>query len=98
MHVTVSEDVKVASDHLLSVLMALASQRHLVETILLSEALLSCHDLYLLANFVALLLIFVPDILLIEALLIFNLHIDRVVHQTVTIRKLELLKLTFELR
>jgi hypothetical protein len=78
--------------------MALASQRHLVETILLSEALLSGHDLDLLANFVALLLIFVSDILLIEALLIFDLHIDRVVHQTVTTMELIFYKLTFELR
>lgn len=86
LHVTVSEDIEITSDHLFSVLIALASQRHLVETILLREALLSSHDIDLLFNIVALLLVFVPDILLIEALLIFYLHIDRVIHQTITIK------------
>lgn len=60
-----------------------ASQCHLVATVLFSEALLSGHDLDLLASFVPFLLILIPEVLLIKTLLIFNLHVDWVVHQTI---------------
>lgn len=80
----IGQDVETAADLLLCVLVTDLSERHLVETVLFSETLLSGLDLNLLAHLISLLFVFVADILIDQPLLIFNLHVDWIVHQAIT--------------
>ena len=82
-HLTVCEDVVAAVDLFLGVLVADPAQGHLVDSLLLSEALLSGDLLELLAHFVSLLFVPLTSVSFIEALLVLHDHVDRVVHQTV---------------
>jgi hypothetical protein len=57
-----------------------ATERHLINTVLLSETILSCNSFELLPNLVPFLFVFIPDIFLDESLLILNNHVNWIVH------------------
>jgi hypothetical protein len=69
---------------LLSVFVGNAAEGHFVESLHFGKALFSGCNLDLLPHFVALLLVPFPNVLFVEALLIFDHHVDRVVHEAVT--------------
>lgn len=54
---------------------------HICETVLLSEALLTRGLLKVIPDFVPRLLVLLSKVSLVEALLVLDLHVDRVVHQ-----------------
>jgi hypothetical protein len=58
-----SQDIVTSFDWLLGVLVRNAAESHLVEAVLLGQAFLTCHYFDLLTDFVALLLVFVSDVL-----------------------------------
>ena len=76
----IRENVETATDLLFSVFVGDAAERHLIDAVLFSEALLTRLNLDLLTHFVALLLVLLTCVFLNEALWVLHLHIDRVVH------------------
>lgn len=82
--VSIRQNVIVAVDLLLSVLVADSTQGHLVNTVLFCEALLSDLNLDLLAHLVPLLFVLVTNVFIDKSLLIFDLHVDWVIHKSIT--------------
>ena len=80
----IRQDVEATAHLLLRVLVADAAECHLVDAVLLSEALLAHLHLNLLPYIVSLLFVLLTDVFVDEALLVLNLHIDRVIHQAIT--------------
>jgi hypothetical protein len=94
----IRKNIETAAHLLFSVLVRDATESHVVETLHLSETLLSGCDLNLLTSFIALLFVLFSNVLFIQALLIFHNHVDWVVHQAVATLAENMTKLTFELR
>jgi len=81
--VSVGQDIVVAGNLFFSVLVADSAKGHAISAVLLSETFLSDLDLDLLADFVPLLFVFVTNVFINQALLIFNLHVNWIVHKAI---------------
>jgi hypothetical protein len=71
-----------------------ALQGHLLGAVVVCERLLARSILDVVADLVALLFIFIADVLLEEATLVLDFHVHRVVHQALT-NQIRILPLTF---
>ena len=78
----IGKNVKASIEGLLVALQADLIHLHLQVTFELSHPVFPRVSLYVIAHLEALLLVLVPQILLVQAVMIFDVHVNRIVHQT----------------
>ena len=79
---TIGEDIKASVQLLGNSLMRYFLKRHIVESFIFSQGLAACLLLSVIARLVPLLLVLLSVILVLEAIFVFDLHVDRIVHHT----------------
>lgn len=80
MHLTISQDVEATIHLFFCMFMRDSAQSHLINTVLFSKSFFADLDLNLLSNLIALLFVFVTDVLFNQTMRILNLHVNWIIH------------------